>query len=244
MPPTHYKIKRKELKQPDEFVTFVGSVRDFLADNWRQLLISAGIVLAGCLIVIATFAYERSRDRAAGERFSNALAALNSRQYKAAEEQFLKLAADEPNRRVGRLARFYAGTAYLALNELPHARDSFIAFIANEHDPAFNSLARLDLGVVYERIGDLDKAIGAYKQAAMAGGLEQPDAELGAARVLAKQGHPDAAIAAYREFLIAHPYARERDEVTESLAMLGASPLEASEAPKPAASAQPSPAAH
>jgi predicted TPR repeat methyltransferase len=71
-------------------------------------------------------------------------------------------------------------------------------------------------------MGDWKKAAGAYQQAAADPGPEQARAELGVARMLAKSGDKQGAIAAYRGFLNAHPFAQQRQDVIESLAMLGA----------------------
>jgi predicted negative regulator of RcsB-dependent stress response len=221
MPPTHRKLRRKELKQPDEFLTLFDQARDFFVENLRQVLISAGIVLGVAALAIAVYAYERHRDQVAGEQFAAALAALNAKNYKTAEQEFAKLAEAEPNRRVGQLARFYLASAYLGDNDLPHARDALVVFLAGEHDALFTSLALTDLAVVYERMGDYQKAAGAYRQAAAVPGPEQERAELDAARVLAKQGNRAAAIDAYRRFLATHPYSPHRQDVIESLAMLG-----------------------
>jgi len=97
-----------------------------------------------------------------------------------------------------------------------------VAFLAEEHDPNFTSLALTDLAVVYERMSDWRKAAGAYQQAANVQGPEQVRAELGVARMLAKSGDKPQAIAAYRKFLAAHPFAAQRQDVIESLALLGA----------------------
>jgi len=75
---------------------------------------------------------------------------------------------------------------------------------------------------VYERMADWKKAVGAYQQAAADPGPEQARAELGVARMLAKSGDKQGAIAAYRSFLSAHPFAQQRQDVMESLALLGA----------------------
>ncbi|HEY6395234.1 MAG TPA: tetratricopeptide repeat protein, partial [Candidatus Binataceae bacterium] len=152
-----------------------------------------------------------------------ALDSLNAKNYKAAEQQFAKIADAEPNRRIGRLSRFYLANAYLGENDLPHARDALVAFLGEEHDPTFASLALTNLAVIYERMGDFKKAEGAYSQATSVPGPEQARAELGIARMRAKQGNRDGAVEAYRRFLAAHPFSNERQDVLESLAMLGVS---------------------
>jgi len=126
------------------------------------------------------------------------------------------------SRVAGRLARFYLASAYLADGDLPNARDSLVAFLADERDPTFRSLALTNLAVTYERMEDWKKAVGAYQQAAADPGPEQSNAELGVARALVKAGDKQGAIDAYRAFLAAHPFAQQRQDVMESLALLGA----------------------
>ncbi|HKN00210.1 MAG TPA: tetratricopeptide repeat protein [Candidatus Binataceae bacterium] len=227
MPSTHHhhKLTRKELKQPDEFMSFVESTREFFVGNLKQVIISAIVVVGAAAIAIGTYMYERHRDRVAGEQFSTALAALNAKQYRDAETEFAALAEEEPGRRLGKLSQFYLGSAFLGDNDLPHARDALVAFVAEEHDPTFANLALTNLAVIYERMGDFAKAASAYQQASTVPGPEQVRAQLGVARMLAKQGAKDAAIAIYRAFLAAHPFVEQRQEVVESLAMLGASPV-------------------
>jgi predicted negative regulator of RcsB-dependent stress response len=224
MPPTTHrrKITQKELKAPDEFTTLIDSARDFLVNNLTQVLVSAGIVVAVAVIVVGVYYYERHQDYLASSQFYSAITALNAGHNKEAEAQFKKLADEEPGRRLGRLARFYMASAYLGDNDLPKARDALVAFLTEEHDPNFTSLALTDLAVVYERMSDWRKAAGAYQQAAGVQGPEQVRAELGVARMLAKSGDKPQAIAAYRNFLAAHPFAAQRQDVIESLALLGA----------------------
>jgi predicted negative regulator of RcsB-dependent stress response len=224
MPPTTHrrKLTQKELRAPDEFTTFVDSARDFFVNNLTQVIVSTAVVVVVGAIVIGVYCYERHRDTIASARFYDAITALNAGQNKLAETQFKQLADEEPGRRLGRLARFYMASAYLADGDLANARDSLVAFLAEERDPLFRSLALTNLAVVYERMEDWKKAAGAYQQAAADPGPEQARAELGVARMLTKAGDKPGAIAAYRAFLEAHPFAQQRQDVMESLALLGA----------------------
>jgi predicted negative regulator of RcsB-dependent stress response len=224
MPPTsrRRKLSQKELRAPDEFTTLVDNARDFLLNNLNQVLVSAAVVVAVGAVVIGVYYYERHRDDLTAARFYDAMTALNAGHNKQAETEFKQLADQEPQRRLGRLARFYMASAYMADGHLPDARDSLVAFLAEERDPLFRSLALTDLAVVYERMADWKKAAGAYQQAAADPGPEQARAELGVARMLARTGDKQGAIAAYRNFLASHPYAQQRQDVVESLALLGA----------------------
>jgi len=224
MPPTTHrrKLTQKELRAPDEFTTLIDNARDFFFNNLTQVIVSAGVVVAVGAIVIGVYYYERHRDTLASARFYDAITALNAGKNKDAETQFKQLADEEPGRRLGRLSRFYLANSYLADGDLPNARDSLVAFLAEERDPMFRSLALTNLAVVYEKMADWKKAAGAYQQAAADPGPEQVRAELGVARMLAKSGDKQGAIAAYRAFLNAHPFAQQRQDVLESLALLGA----------------------
>jgi predicted negative regulator of RcsB-dependent stress response len=235
-----HKLTRKELNQPTEIQTVVESAQEFLLNNLRQVIISAVIVVTAAAVAFGVYTYELRRDRIAGEAFYGALTALTAKQYKTAENQFTQLAAAEPERRIGKLARLYLAQAYIGEGNLIKARDALIAFVADYHDPEFSSLALMDLGVVYEKMDDLPKAQGAYQQAADVPGPEQLRAELAFARVQAERGDKQGAIRTYRAFLSLRPYAQQRTEVLESLALLGAG-VQAAEPPAaaPGASAGP-----
>src|SRR5271156_7056699 len=126
MPPTKHrpKLTQKELRAPDEFTTFVDNARDFFVNNLTQVIASAVVVALAGAIALGVYYYEVHRDALAATRFYDAITALNAGQNKDAETQFKQLADDEPGRRLGRLARFYLASAYIADGDLPDARDS------------------------------------------------------------------------------------------------------------------------
>ena len=221
----HKKLSRKELKQPDEFQSFVQNAQEFLLQNLTQVITSAAIVLAGGALAVGIYYYEVHRDTVAGDRFYKAIGELNQKSYKQAETDFSKLANDEPRREVGKLARFYLGAAYLGDGQLVKARDALIAYVPDAKDDLFASMAYQDLGVIYEKMGDLKKAQGAYSQAAAIAGPEQTRAELQVARMLAQQGDKGGAVIAYQHFLATHPFSQDRQVVIEALAELGAAPV-------------------
>lgn len=228
---THPKITRKELKQPDEFQAFIANAQQFLLNNLQQVIVSGAIVLAAGALAVGIYYYEVHRDTVAGDRFYSAIAEMNQKNYKAAEADFEKLAADEPNREVGKLSRFYLGNAYFQEGQLEKARDALVAYAPDAKDDLFASMAYADLGVIYEKMGDLKKAQGAYSQAASIPGPEQNRAQLNVARLMSVQGDKDGAIKAYQNFLASNPFSQERPTVIEALANLGAAPPSPGAAP-------------
>ena len=69
MPSTHHhKLTRKELRQPDEFISFIATAQEFLVNNVRQVIISALVVAAVAGIAYGVYYYERRQDRIAGDQ--------------------------------------------------------------------------------------------------------------------------------------------------------------------------------
>lgn len=218
------KLRRKDLKQPGGVSEFAADLTRFLTGNLRQVIFALALVAAVGAAAWGLYAYQSHRDAVVARQFYRAFSALQERQLKTARLGFSQLAAAEPDRELGRLARFYLASTYLAENDLPHARDALVAYLAEAHEQTFLGLAAMELGIVYERLGDLKRAEGAYRQAASLPGPQSINAELAAARILEQQGERAGAIAAYQRFLAAHPFARERQDVIERLARLGVAP--------------------
>jgi predicted negative regulator of RcsB-dependent stress response len=222
MASTHRKIRHKDLKRPDEFISLVDKSRELLKYHLPTVL----AVLAGVAVVVGLTigirAYREHRANIAANEFYEAFGVLDSKDYAYAAQLFQKLIADAPGTQVGHLAQFYLATCYLQEGKLDQARESLSTFLKSPSDALFTSLATMNLGVIYERLGKFAEAEAAYRQAAELPGPEQLRAQLGLARVLANQGHKEQAVEAYRSFLGNNPYAPERQQAIEALAELGA----------------------
>ena len=219
----HVKIRHKDLKEPDEFIAFLTSAQKFAQQNLQRILTAAGVVAAAGLIALGVDYYQAHRDDAAARQFYEALSDLQKKDYRRAEQGFQKLAEDERSLPLGKLARLYLAAADLAQYDLPKARDALVGYLAEAHDPTFSSAALMELASVYEELGQFKEAQGSYRQAMSIGGPAAIDAELGAARMMEKQGDKAGAVKAYETFIEIHPYAQQRREVVEALAQLGIS---------------------
>lgn len=242
MPVTHRKLRRKELRQPDEFITFFENLTSFLLDNLVQVIIGACAAIALAAIGVGVYFYAQYRDRLVADQFYEAITALDHKEYKTAETDFSKLAEDHPHASLGRLARFYLAGCYMAEKDPAKARDALNQYLAGDDRPTFKSLALLQLGVAYEDLGQFQQAHKTYSEAAILPGPQKMRAELAVARMLVREGHKDAAIAAYRQFLKENPFAEERTDVFVALAELGVQP-ETHTADAPAMSTPAKPAA-
>lgn len=216
-------LNRKALRQPDEFVTFIDQAGDWIVNNLVRVIIAA---IAAVIIIVAIVGirfYIDGRERTAAAKYYQALATLDSHDYKAAAQQFQTLAAGYPHTSPGRLAQFYVGNALLAENQNAAARDAFQRYLDGEDRPIFREMALMQLGVANENLGNFSAARQDYLQAAALNGPEKGRAERNAARVMLREGDKAGAIAAYREFLRENPFSPERGQVSEELAALGVS---------------------
>jgi predicted negative regulator of RcsB-dependent stress response len=223
MATAHRKIHRKDLKEPDEFISFLTQAREFVQQNTQRMVVAAGVMVAAVLIAVGVDYYQAHRDDLAARQFYEAFNDLQKKDYKAAEQGFAQLAEGEPSRPLGKIARLYLASAYLGQNDLRKAREALVGYLAQAHDASFSSAALMELAGVYEELGQYKEALGTYRQAMSIEGPAAIDAELGAARMIEKQGDRTGAAKAYEAFIEMHPYAQQRGDVIEALARLGVS---------------------
>src|SRR5690349_11974892 len=110
---THHKLSRKELKQPDEFVSFIDSASDFLEHNLARVILAAVGLFAVVAVASAIHFYTQHQRRMAAEDFYQAMHALQNNDFKGAQLGFQALSADHPDSELGHLANLYLGSTYM-----------------------------------------------------------------------------------------------------------------------------------
>jgi tetratricopeptide (TPR) repeat protein len=225
MPSRPVKLSRRDLSQPNEFLTLGDRALEFVKAYAKPLGLALGGVLVAIMIGVGIRQYQKHQDRLTAENFYEAFIALQKHQYELAENGFRRLAREHPRRRLGRLAKFYLAMCYMEQGQLVQARSALIEALTSLDDSLFKGMALMDLGSLYEQAGDLKSAQATYREAnELRASADSQSAELALARVRAELGEKDAAIKDYRRFLEKHPYAQQRQDVLEALAALGASP--------------------
>jgi predicted negative regulator of RcsB-dependent stress response len=222
--PSHRKVTRKALREPDEFVTTLDRILQWLEANLPRVIIGA-VGVGAVLVVLSVLSfYSQHRQRLASEQFYRAINALSERNYHNASTGFSSLARNNSSSALGRLAEFYLATTYVAENQPSKARDKLRDYLADARNRLFRQMALTQLGVANEDLGDYRGAYAAYAKAAQLTGPERARARIGAARTLVRIGDRERAIASYQQFLRENPFSQQRAEVVEALAQLGAPP--------------------
>jgi tetratricopeptide (TPR) repeat protein len=196
------KIRRKDLRKPDEFETLTGQVASW-ADQHRGIV--AGVAGAAILVALVGFAVSRWRagqNQAAGVAFRAAHSQFEAARYADAAGAFAEVASAHPHAPFGRLAVLYRAHALARSGDAAGAATAYSEYLATSPDAeylrqeALNGLAR-----ARESTGDAAGALDAYTQASDLRGPYRVDALLGAARLQEAAGHGDQARDIYTRLL-------------------------------------------
>jgi hypothetical protein len=200
------KIRRKDLRQPDEFETLTGQALEW-ADQHRQLLYGvAGAVLVIVLIVFAVNRARTSRNESAATDFNAAHELLAANKNDEAAAAFEDVATRYPSAPFGRLARLYRGHALARKPDAAGAAAAYTEYLATDSGAAYlRQEALTSLGRAKESTGDAAGALDAYTQAGALEGPYRTDALLGAARMHERAGDTEKAREIYARLLAENP---------------------------------------
>ena len=222
------KIRRKDLRQPDEFETLTAQALSWAEDNRGIVVAVVSAVVALALVMIVLGRVRTTRNETAAGLFRTAHEAFAASKYPEAAEGFGTLARDYPSAPFGRLATMYRGHALARQGDAAGAATAYADFLAGSSmDGYLRQEALAALGRARETTGDSAGALDAYKEA---GGMEGPfrtDALLGAARIHEAAGRASEA----REIFVG----LMKDETDPDVRALLATKVPATEVPTEAA---------
>jgi predicted negative regulator of RcsB-dependent stress response len=198
----HYKVSRKELREPDEFQALTSQAADWARSNQSALAgIIAAVVTVGAIVLGVNWYSQRQAD-AAGVRLQAAQALFDEKKYADAATEFAAVSSEYPRTPSGRLAGLYRAHALAEQPDPAAAATAYAEYLASS--PATDYLrqqALLGLAQASEAKNDGAAAMQAYEQAADIDGPFRTPARLGLARLEDAAGHADKARALYAEIL-------------------------------------------
>ena len=189
------KIRRKDLRRPDEFMEFTGRAWQWVLDN-RKVTITVAVSVVVLLAAVSGLRRYRSyREFAAAEAFRKATALFAEGDTTGAAAAF------EGIPRVGAyavLADLYRGQAALKDGDTTAAAEAF-RLVASESEtpPYLRQRAIYGLARALEEQGDTTRALAHYEEAANLPGPFNVDARLAAARLSQAAGDSPKARALY-----------------------------------------------
>jgi len=196
------KVRRKDLRKPDEFETLTGQAVDW-ADANRSLV---GAIAVGILVIAAIALgiarWRTSRDAAASADFQAAHARFAAGSFDEAEHGFEQVASDYPRAPFGRLARLYRAHALARKGDAAAAATAYTEYLASSPPTDYlHQEALTGLGHAQEASGDGKGALESFSQAGAVAGPFRTDALLSAARLHEAAGESDKAREIYASLL-------------------------------------------
>jgi predicted negative regulator of RcsB-dependent stress response len=219
------RIRRKDLRRPDEFVTLSRRAIAYAEENRTTVAVVVGglVVLLAAILVFR--AVRSSRQAGAAQAYAQAHALLDDKKYADAAVAFQQVADAYSSTSYAPLAQLEAGNALLMDGRGADAAVAYQKFL--DEGPAtdyLRQLALVRLGHAQEQAGTLAEAARAYATAAALPGPYAEEALAGQARIADASGDPAQAKDLYARLLEKYPQSDRRAVVTSRLVALGGTP--------------------
>jgi tetratricopeptide (TPR) repeat protein len=237
------KYTRKQLKKPDEFITFSFKVWQFLRAHSLQALVSLGVagVIIGTTWLYTTFSDSRAQERTS--RVSRGVEIYNQTvipttenlpksddgipRYKtradklrAAEEEFDKILTASSSGGLGRSTLLLRASARFDRGRYAEAAKDYQKFLAETDEDYLRPIVEEALGYCYEGMGKLDDALAAFRRIGSEGGEARFTSMYHEARILAKKGQVKEAVALLHGILEKATTRSLVDQASDRLALL------------------------
>jgi len=200
------KIRRKDLRGPDEFETLTGETLAWAQGHQTPLIVGGVAILAIVVGVLLVARARGIRNQEVAGQFRHAQAQLDNGSAATAATEFEAIAQSASGTPFGRLAGLYRGHALLTQGDGAGAASAYTQYLSSASVPDYlRQQALLGLGRAKETEGDASGAHDAYLQAEKLEGPARGEASLGVARMLESQGKADDARAIYARLVKESP---------------------------------------
>lgn len=147
-------IQRRELKEPDEFLTLSHRFLEYARTHEREVTIAVLGIVAVTALALGVRTYRNWKESAAEAAFGAARKDFAATRYDTAAKGFETVASTWPSTAHGQLALVYLGNSYADLGKRKEAEDAFTRALAATSDPVVRQIAHYNLGVLKGEDGD------------------------------------------------------------------------------------------
>ena len=207
------KITKKQLKQPDEFITVTQRGLLFIQEHSKKI-VTAGVII---VVIVAGFVFfqmwEKKKEAEANQKFSLATEAYqrvsnpyregSPSEVKNALKNFEEVIRQYPGTSGEKLSLLYKGNIHFGLGEFDEAIKAYQAFLEKVgKEELYRIFALEGLGYAYEGKKDYAKAIEFYQQIiALGENFQSGDVHLSLGRCYEKIGKNKEALENYSVYL-------------------------------------------
>lgn len=208
------RITRKDIRQPDRFLTLVRRFASFSTTH-RPVLTGTIVAVAVVAGAILSWDFYRTRqNRLASEEYARAVDLYHAGKYREALEPLGRLEIYRSSF-YSRLGMLYAANTQAALQDTAKSAETLKQLIAQEQKNALvRQAAYASLAYTQEQRGQFQEAANSFAEAEKIDGPLKPDATLGRARASRLAGNFKDALAAYKKFLADNPDSERASEIS------------------------------
>lgn len=164
-------LRRKDLKEPDEFLTLSKRFLEYAKQHERELTLAVLGVGALAAAALGVRAYRGWQEHDAEAAFGAARRDFSAQKFDTASGAFARVGATWPSTLHGRLALVYLGNSYAELGKNREAAEAFRQALAVGRDDLVRQIAHYNLGMLALKDGDAKTAAAELGAAA---GIEGP----------------------------------------------------------------------
>lgn len=162
---TETTIRRRDLKEPDEFISLAHRALEFLKGHEKEATIAVLGFLAVSAVVFGFRTYASWQEQRAEAAFGAARKDFAARRFDTAANGFVKVSSQWPRTMYGRLALVYLGNSYAELGKADDAERAFRASLGVATDPTLRQAAYYNLGLLELKKGNKKAAASDLSQA-------------------------------------------------------------------------------
>jgi tetratricopeptide (TPR) repeat protein len=213
------RIRRKDLKKPDEFVTATRKALGWATQNSQLVAVIGGGLLVLLIVLAVTSAFRSARLRDANGDLARAMATLRAANLGAAKTELQEVARRWESTPVSNLAAVLAANTELRSGNADGAITSIDQLLGAPSDlpPYLRQQLTVAAGAALAGKGAWKEAADKYAAASSMDGPYTGDAILGEARAREKAGESERAKELYRKLFDQFPEQPQRDLVAEKL---------------------------
>jgi predicted negative regulator of RcsB-dependent stress response len=219
------RIRRKDLRQPDEFVTLSRQAVNYVEAHRTTALFVIGTLVLLLVAILVFRALRASRETSAAQAYVQAHALLDDKKYPEAATAFQQVADGYGSTGYADLALLESANALMMAGRAAEAAVAYQKLLdANPATDYLRQLALVRLGAAQEQSDKAAEAARAYASAVDLPGPYGEEALVGQARVAETSGDTATAKDLYTRFLQKYPGSDRFALVTSRLVALGAPP--------------------
>jgi tetratricopeptide (TPR) repeat protein len=163
-------IQRRQLKEPDEFLTLSRRFLEYARLHEREVTFVALGIAAVVGVALGVRWYRSWQESNAEAAFGAARRDFAAQRLDSAAEGFRRVITTWPGTSHGRLAFVYLGNSYAELGKTKEAEDAFQQALQQDSDDLLRQIAHYNLGLLKMKAGDKAGAATELGAAASAAG--------------------------------------------------------------------------